>query len=447
MLKALQHFNKKHALFTTDTDKLLLAVSGGVDSMVMLHLLQQLNMPIAVAHCNFLLRGAASDADEQMVNNYCQTHDLAIFTKRFETKAFAKKQGISIEMAARELRYEWFDSLCREHGYNKIVTAHHAGDALETMIYNLSKGTGIHGLQGIKPKRENIIRPLLFANRSAIETYAREHKIPWRTDESNLENTYHRNRIRNEVVPVLKKINPNLEVTFLSTLERINATADLLQEAVENFSESAVGRIDQGIKINKGALLKNRHSLLMLNEILAHYQFNFRQVRQIEEALNGIPGKIFISKNHQLTIDRDWVFVTAKQNASKKEYFINDSTKQLEMLDGTLLIAQIPRETYTISDQKNVAALDFEKVQFPIKVRPWQQGDKFRPLGMRGSKKVSDFLIDQKIPMNLKNEIYLLESKNQVVWIINFRLDERFKISEDTQTILEITFLPHDQPI
>lgn len=446
MLKALQHFNKKHALFNKDTDNLLLAVSGGVDSMVMLHLLQQLNVPLAVAHCNFQLRGTESDADEQLVKNYSKQHDLQVFVRRFATKSLAREHGISIEMAARQLRYDWFSQLCEEHGYTKIATAHHAGDALETLLYNLSKGTGIHGLQGIKPKRDNIIRPILFSNRRQIEKYAQEHQLPWRTDASNLENIYHRNRIRNEVVPELEKINPNLENTISATLERIRATADLLQTEVDSFNEIAVEEIAGGIRIKKEVLQKHRHSLLMLNEILTPYQFNYQQAKQIEEALKSIPGKVFYSSTHQLNIDREWLFINAKQDKQEQIFTITAQTKQLEMTEGTLLITQKSKENYTFSNQRNVAALDLGKLKFPIKVRPWQQGDKFKPLGMRGNKKISDFLIDQKIPLNLKNEIYLLESKNQVVWIINHRIDDRFKISEETHTVLEITFLPHDQP-
>ncbi|MFW5760717.1 MAG: tRNA lysidine(34) synthetase TilS [Cyclobacteriaceae bacterium] len=447
MLKALQQFNKKHALFNADTDKLLLAVSGGVDSMVMLHLLQQLNTRIAVAHCNFQLRGNESDDDEQMVNDYCQEHQLEFFSKKFDTHAYAKKQGISLEMAARELRYDWFAELCRDYNFSKIATGHHAGDALETMIYNLSKGTGMTGLQGIKPKRDNIIRPLLFTNRSKIEAYARQQKVPWRTDASNLENIYHRNRIRNEVIPVLEHINPNLENTIINTLERIRSSINLLQEEVDTFCESSVEKFEGGKRIIKNDLLHNRYASLYLYEILAPYQFNFQQIKQIEQAIRGIAGKTFYSKNYQLTIDREYVYLTKKKTGEPRTYTIADNTRQLEMEFGTLMLSRIARDQYSLSRQSNVAAINLDKLQFPLTVRPWRQGDKFNPLGMRGSKKVSDFLIDQKIPLNLKNKIYLLESKNQVAWIINYRLDERFKVTDETQSILEITFLPHDQPI
>lgn len=447
MLKALQHFNKKHALFTTDTDKLLLAVSGGVDSMVMLFLFQQIDVPVAVAHCNFKLRGKDSDGDQKMVKEYCEQHHIKFLSKTFETQSFAKDQGISIEMAARELRYAWFDQMYQQHEFTKIATAHHSGDALETIIYNLAKGTGINGLIGIKPKRNNIIRPLLFTNREKIEAYALENNIPWRTDASNFDNIYHRNRIRNEVLPHLQKINTNLEETILFTLERMRAAADIFQEQVDEFYQKAIESTSEGININKSTLLNNRHALVFLTEILTHYKFNYHQVRQIENALTGTPGKVFYSKSHQLTIDRKWVFIDQKKNKTKNIYTITDTTQQLEMQDGTLKVERKARENFTLSRQVNVAAMDLDKIGFPITVRRWRHGDKFKPLGMQGSKLVSDFLIDHKIPVNLKNEIYLLESKNQVVWIVNYRLDDRFKITENTSTILEITFLPHDQPI
>jgi len=444
MLKALQQFNKKHALFKTDTDKVLLAVSGGVDSMVMLHLMASTGVDIGVAHCNFQLRGDSSDADEQMVLAYCYQHNLQIFKKSFDTKAYAKEKKISIEMAARELRYHWFAELSNTHQYTKIATAHHTGDALETTIYNLCKGTSITGLQGIKPKREDIIRPLLFATRQMIENYAREHAISWRTDESNLESLYSRNMIRNKVVPLLKKINPSLENTSIYTLERLRATASLVDDTVRDLYERAVEQVNNGIKINIHELRQAKYSLLLLSEILNRYDFNYQQVKQIDACLNSIPGKIFYSRQYQLTVDREWLFLNRKDTQVMQHYEISDTTSRLDMQTGSLLFKKYNRQQFAVNTHKNVASVDLEKIQFPIVVRPWEQGDKFKPLGMQGRKKVSDFLIDQKIPLNLKNEIYLLESKKQVVWLINQRLDERFKITDNTRTILEITYLPYD---
>jgi len=447
MLKALREFNKKHALFKTDTDKVLLAVSGGVDSMVMLHLMALTGVEIAVAHCNFQLRGEYSDADEQLVIKYCEQHNFKFFNRSFITNSYAKEKKMSIEMAARELRYSWFAELAEKHAYTKIATAHHTGDALETTIYNLCKGSSITGIQGIKPKRDNIIRPLLFATRHMIENYAREQAIPWRTDESNMESLYSRNMIRNEVVPLLKRINPSLEKTSIYTLERLRATAGLIGDIVADFSKRAVENYNNEIKVNIHELKQAKYSLMLLSEILHPYGFNYQQVKQIDACLKSTPGKIFYSSQYQLTVDRDWLFLNTKDKQVMPLYKISDTASRLEMQGGSLILKKYNRQRFTINTHKNVATVDLDKIQFPLLVRPWQQGDKFKPLGMKGTKKVSDFLIDQKIPLNLKNEIYLLESKEQVVWLINQRLDERYKVTDNTRTILEITYLPHDKSI
>ncbi len=431
MLSEFLAFIKTNELVKPE-DRILLAVSGGIDSVVMAHLFSQATFDFGIAHCNFQLRGADADRDEAFVEQFAGILKVPFFTKRFDTKKYAKDRGLSTQLAARDLRYNWFEQVVQENNYALIATAHHLNDSIETVLFNLVKGTGIAGLTGIPIKNKSIIRPLSFASREAIEKYAAAHNLTWREDATNKESDYSRNLIRNKVLPLLKEINPSLEHTFEATLSRLQSTSRLVEAQVTLIKNAHMEVRGEDVYIDKSAL-KNIE-ITVLSELLKPYGYNYSQSLSIRNALNEV-GKIFDSNDYVLNVDRSQLIISrVRANETKKEeilagqeYYDNEEfTLQLETTSGN-------------SIRKDVdAGFDFEKLNFPLVVRKWQAGDSFRPLGMKGEKKLSDFMIDNKIPLNLKDRVHVLISGNDIAWVIGHRIDDRFKITDSTKTTLNI---------
>jgi tRNA(Ile)-lysidine synthase len=437
MLDQLLDFVNKQKLFQPG-ERMLLAVSGGIDSMVLLHLFQQTDFDFAVAHCNFQLRESESDGDETFVRQMAGQIQRPLFVKTFDTEVYSENNGISIQMAARDLRRAWFDELLLGTKYEKIATAHHLNDSLETAIFNLARGTGIAGLHGILPKKANYIRPLLFATRDMIAQYAAANNVEWREDRTNISTKYSRNLIRHQVIPELKKINPNLEFTFAQTSEKIAATANIFQETVSGKKSFLFQEIDGMIGIEKKKLSELPEPHLMLFELLKEYGFNYQQVRDMLVSIDHESGKVFCSETHQITMDRERIFLDKIRSREQHEKWIMRDSKAISVASRMLVFDVLDAAETSISDDPNLALLDLERLHFPLKARHWQHGDSFYPLGMKHKKKVSDFMIDEKIPVNLKNQIIAIFSGENLVWIVGHRIDDRYKITKQTRKIFRI---------
>ncbi|MTI30355.1 tRNA lysidine(34) synthetase TilS, partial [Xanthovirga aplysinae] len=396
-------------------EKILLAVSGGIDSVVMAALFDKAGLNFGIAHCNFALRGEESDADENFVKKIARRYKVDFHVNYFETKAFADSEGISTQMAARYLRYEWFEEVRKKEGYAYIATAHHQNDTLETILYNLTKGTGISGLHGILPKNGRIIRPLLFADKEMIRDYVATYQLTWREDSSNESTKYARNLIRHEVIPVLKQINPDLENTVHHTVERVRAVEDLFEQKVREVREDIIKNEKQEIFLDIDKIKGLSQPEIILFELVKPYNFNYTQVREMVKRMGNGSGKVFVSPTHRLNIDRTLLIITPKELKSFQSREVAVEDTEFENAFFKLGFKIFDNIDYQMSKDKNNASLDFDRLKFPLKVRKWKEGDWFCPLGMNKRKKLSDFMIDEKIPLTLKERVFVLTSGDSIV--------------------------------
>lgn len=430
--KVVQYIEENQLLI--DNSKVIVGVSGGADSVALLDILYSLKYECIVAHCNFHLRGEESNRDAFFVEELCAKYNLKYERIDFDTEAYAELNSISIEMAARDLRYNWFEQLRVIHLADRIAVAHHKDDSTETILLNLIRGTGIRGLTGINGQNEYIIRPLLCLNRSEILDYLGERKLSYVDDSTNSEDLYTRNKIRLNVIPLLETINPSVK-------ESINRTAEHLRqvETIYNFYIAQVRNDilkDDSIDIKK--LIQYIEPEAILYELLAPYKFNSATVRQIFESLISQPGKIFYSDTYKLIRDRDYFILKKKENLSVDSFTIhqNDSTitYPISMKIDTITYS----EDFAIEKDKNILYVDKSKISYPLTIRRWKQGDWFVPFGMKGKKKLSDYFSDQKYSIFEKEEAWLLCSGNDIVWIIGERSDNRFKVESTTSEIIKI---------
>ncbi|WP_255717340.1 tRNA lysidine(34) synthetase TilS [Dyadobacter fanqingshengii] len=421
----------------------LLTVSGGVDSVVMLHLFHQAGFPAGIAHCNFGLRGEESEGDEQFVRDLSSRCGFPFYSKRFDVKSFAKNTGISTQMAARELRYEWFEEIRAANNYIYIATAHHANDSLETTLLNLTRGTGILGLHGISGINNYLLRPLLLATKEQILAYAHENKLQWREDRSNDSDDYKRNLIRHKVVPVLKQLNPSLEKTFNQTSAKLRSADRLLAKMLDDWSADVVVKADDQILISKEKLSAEREPAYRLWHILQDYDFAYAQVVKVIEGLNGHSGKFFQSASHTLLIDRQNLIVK-KTEASDfdVEIQIEENQQEVEFVGQFISILKKRRNANDdLIKSRSSVSINYDKLIFPLMIRRWRVGDMFQPLGMNGQrKKLSDLFIDLKMDQFAKkNALVLLNGDGEVIWVVGVRLDERYKVQEWTTFTLQVT--------
>jgi len=437
MLKAFLTFVLKKKLLP-QKGLTLLAVSGGVDSVVMSHLFYQAGFRFAVAHCNFGLRGTASDQDETWVRALTKQYNAVCHTNTFDVCTYAKPRGISIQMAARTLRYAWFQQLCETHGFAKVATAHHGNDSLETALLNFTKGTSIAGLHGILPRQGILIRPLLFANKTEIINYAREEGLSWREDNSNQQDHYQRNLIRNQVVPWLKKINPSLETTFRLTAERLGQVEAMFNEQVATVGQRIGHHRGNDYYVAIHTIQGKPWAPVVMWELLKSFGFNFTQISSLL-AQQPPSGTMVETASHRLYVDRKhWIVTPVTRPSARTYYTIQPTTTSLTVSPYALQCSHIPNARYKIVASKAIAALDKARLTFPLVVRKWQPGDSFYPLGMQHRKKLSDFLIDNKVSVPLKERTWVVTSRNEIVWIVGHRIDDRFKITTTTQQVYEI---------
>lgn len=446
MLNLFNTYIKKEKLFSK-TDKILLTVSGGIDSVVMCELFHTAGLKFGIAHCNFQLRADESDGDENFVEELAEKYGVQFHSVSFDTSTFAKKNKLSIQLAARKLRYEWFEEIRTQFDYSFIATAHHQDDSIETFFINLIRGTGIAGLHGILPKQNNIIRPLLFTNKEQIEIFAKKNKLKYREDSSNASDKYLRNKIRHKLIPLLKELNPDISQTISEDIQRLSGTEKIYKKEIENKRSKIVKEDKNGIQVSIKELKKLNPIEPYLFEFLYPLGFNSTTVDEIIESLNGQSGKQFFSATHRLIKDRDFLLVGRMESGERR---VENGEKR--KLDNTLLIkknqTKIILDDYKLNIKTKLktpnsvlrspdssANIDFDKLKFPLKIRKWEKGDTFYPLGMKGKKKLSDFFIDKKISISEKENTLLLTSKNEIVWVIGLRLDDRFKVTDKTKKI------------
>ena len=417
-------------------EKVILALSGGIDSMVLADLLLKSKVEFVAAHCNFHLRGEESDGDEKFVREFAEKNGIQCFVKHFETEKFAKEQGLSIEMAARDLRYAWFEELRQQLGYNKIAVAHHADDQAETFFINLLRGAGLRGLKGMLPQNGVIIRPLLWASREQIRQYAVENQIVWREDHTNAESVYLRNKIRNQLLPVFDELQPEARQGLYKSLEHLASENELYRELL---NEKLAQIVEQEGETQSFPTLNSKFSTLnfqLLFEWLRQFGFNADQCRFIYEAIGTGIGNHYYSPTHRLVIGRSELHLSEIKEDGNDEVQVGLGEKEL-FSPLHLKFAQFVKfADFTIDKSRKVAQLDFDKLKFPLTLRHWLHGDRFHPLGMKGSKLLSDFFVDQKFTEQQKSSVWLLTSSDgDIVWVVGWRIDDRFKVTNETKNI------------
>ena len=432
MQKFLDHLN--HNFQFLKGKKLLLATSGGLDSMVMAHLFHKLNYEVVIAHCNFQLRGMESFEDQKFVQEYADANTIPLFITQFDTKAFAEDYKLSTQVAARELRYNWFYELLETENYNYILTAHHADDNLETFLINLTRGTGLEGLTGIPEQNENVIRPLLQFSRQEIENYAKENTIKWREDSSNASDKYLRNKIRHHLVPILKDLNPNFIISFQKTQTYLQEAQDMVEDASIMVYQQVAKPEGDDIRFDLDQLKKlpNYKSYLYqwLNE------FGFAAWDDIYDLVESQSGKLVYSSEFRLLKDRDFLILSPINFVNKEEEYLIEENQQEVKIPINLSFCKVA----DISLVSNTTIfVDADKLQFPLVLRRWNQGAIFQPFGMEGkSKKVSKLFKDEKLSLIDKENAWLLYSNNKIVWVIGIRQDDRFRKENKTKNILKI---------
>ncbi|SKB52282.1 tRNA lysidine(34) synthetase TilS [Dyadobacter psychrophilus] len=423
----------------------LLTVSGGVDSVVMLHLFQKAGFPAGVAHCNFGLREEESEGDEQFVKTLANASGFPFYSKRFNVKSFAKEKGISTQMAARDLRYGWFEELRAGNNYSYIATAHHANDSLETTLLNLTRGTGLAGLHGISGINNHLLRPLLFATKEQILAYAQENGLQWREDRSNDSDDYKRNLVRHKVIPVLKELNPSLESTFNHSSAKLRSADQLLKEMLDDWAAGVVVKAEDQIRISKTMLILATEPAYRLWHILQDYGFAYSQVEKIINSLTGVSGKFFHSASHELLIDREnLILKKTAVDESNGDIQIVEEQHEVDLVGRHIILSKkIQNTDEGFLKSRSSVSINLDKVIFPLTIRKWKPGDVFQPLGMNGKqKKLSDLFIDSKMDQFTKKQtLVLLNGNGEIMWVVGVRLDERYKIHQGVTHILQVTFV------
>jgi tRNA(Ile)-lysidine synthase len=430
-------------------EKLLLAISGGIDSVVLCELCHQSGFDFIIAHCNFQLRGQESKRDENFVRTLAEKYGKEFLVKKFDTKNYADENKVSIQVAARELRYAWFTEVVdrwpmtdvrqneQRPTINCIVTAHHLNDSIETLLMNFFKGTGISGLHGILPKQGKIIRPLLFSKKEELKQFAEENNLKWVEDSSNESDKYSRNYLRLNIIPALKEIYPTLADNLANNINRFKEIEILYHQSIDHHKKNLLEKKGNEIHIPVLKLKKTCPLDAIVYEIIKDYNFSPQQVDEVVNLLDSESGKYIQSSTHRIIKNRNWIII-APNDPGEAEHLIIEGVGRWQLIVGELQIQKLSATNYKLQNENNIASLDADKISFPLLLRKWKQGDYFYPLGMHKKKKLSRFFIDNKFSKTDKEKSWVLESNKKIAWVIGMRIDDRFKITPQTKNILNI---------
>ena len=441
LIDKFQEYVTREALFTRQ-DKILLTVSGGVDSMVLMSLCVNSGYTVGVAHCNFSLRGRESDEDEILVQEHARRYGIECHNRRFDTLGEMELTGESMEMAARRLRYTWFHELCEEHGYTVIAVAHHIDDSIETFFINLMRGTGLRGLTGIHQQVGRVVRPLMFASRKEILEYALHKHIHYREDSSNKSTKYLRNKIRLGLTPRIREISPRFPFIMSRNIERLMAAQRFIDGAINNIYTDAVSEQDGIITIDISHIKDSESRDFVIYEILSsRFGFKGDVVDGLCKALqNDTTGRRFYSRTHVAYADRGNIVISAISDEDNCLISVQQGQQRAYCSNAVLYFEVVDVDnlpTYNVAD--NIALLDADKVEYPLTLRRWSEGDTFIPFGMAGRKKVSDFLIDGKVSMAEKGRQFVLLVGEEIAWLVGRRIADPYRITDKTERVLRIT--------
>ncbi len=440
MQQKVQNYIQKHELLK-QSGKVIVGVSGGADSVVLLNLLISLGYECVIAHCNFHLRMEESDQDEIFVREMAEHLHIPYYHIDFETSNYAITHHISIEMAARNLRYNWFYELLEKHNAQAIAVAHHADDSIETLLMNLVRGTGLRGLTGISARNEKVVRPLLCCTRNEILNYVIEKNLEHITDTTNASIDYQRNKFRNVVLPLLEEINPSVRNTLYESLDRFEGNFAIYQQAIENIEKKIVHNQGDTIKLDIEILKQQIHLPTIMYELLHGYGFGISTIQQITAQLDGESGKQFYSDTYRLLKDRRYLIITKNKPQVVKIYNILEIDKEITEPIKLKLNKISINSDFQVSKDTNCVHIDASKLRYPLQLRHWHEGDTFFPFGMNNHRKISDFFIDNKLTMMEKEESWLLVSGDDIVWIVGQRLDNRFRVTDKTKGVIQLTIV------
>lgn len=428
----------------TANDRILVAVSGGTDSMALLHLFVECGYKVGVAHCNFQMRGDESVDDQEFVRQMAKKYGCKFYTTLFDTVKYAKGAKMGIQEAARSLRYTWFSKIMLSEGYNLLATAHHQDDQIETVFLNIMRGAGFFGLQGMKPKKDHIIRPLLFATKKSIIEFAAAHQIQSREDSSNKKSIYRRNFIRHKIIPKIEQRVPSFKNRMSENIAIWQKSARLLEGILMNEISSHCKAENDLIVLETEAIESSLRDLVVF-EWLRPYGYNYTQVMQMISAIDkGHSGRHFYSKMNRVTVDRKKIILGEKPNVAHSEILIENTDRSVHLPGGIITFKLANGVKDILEENKNIAYLDMQKIRYPLTLRKWNHGDSFQPLGMEGrSQKLKKYFSNQKLNVFEKERQWLLTSENNITWIVGRRLDERFKITPTTKYILRCTWTPY----
>jgi tRNA(Ile)-lysidine synthase len=452
LLNQFKQYITTHHLFQPK-DRLLLAVSGGVDSVVLCELCHQAGYDFVIAHCNFQLRGEESNRDEAFVKTLGEKYGVEVVVKNFDTKAIAATEKKSIETTARDLRYEWFYEIIGERQEAKgeryktnhqslitdnwyILTAHHADDNIETAAMNFFRGTGIAGIRGMLTKQGKIIRPLLFARRSELEHFAKENKLAFVTDSTNAENEYTRNLFRNKILPQVAEAYPDALKNVLNNISRFGETEQLYQQAIALHKKKLIEQKGNEFHIPVLKLLKTEPLQTILYEIIKEFGFTAHQTNEAIALLKSETGKYIKSLSHRIIKNRNWLIITPNETEAAQNILIEAGEEKIVFANGALTIQRMSKAEHRMKHSALIAQLDINDIVFPLLLRKWKQGDYFYPLGMNKKKKLSRFFIDQKLSLPEKENTWVVEMDKKIIWVVGVRIDNRFKITHTTEQVL-----------
>lgn len=431
-LQRFQQYISDHHLFSPK-EPLLLAVSGGIDSVVLCELCKQAGYSFTIAHCNFKLRGAESERDAAFVQQLAQNYNVPLLIKEFDTAAFAEQKRLSIQEAARELRYTWFAEIT-----NCVLTAHHLDDNIETMLMHFFRGTGIHGLRGMLPKQGQIVRPLLFARKQEMKQFATENNLTWVEDSSNALDKYSRNYFRNQLIPLVQKIYPEAENNLAGNLRRFADMEQLYDQAVEQHKKKLLEQKGQEVHIPVLKLKKAVPLYSIVYEIIKAFGFSPAQTEEVIKLLDSESGRYVQSATHRIIKNRRWLIIAPAQSEQSQTLVIDEEENKVVFENGELVFEQLKGKNVQLVNDAAIALIDKDELQFPLLLRKWKKGDYFYPLGLNRKKKLARFFIDQKLSLTDKEKVWVLESNKKIVWVVGLRIDNRFKLTEATKQVLKI---------